>query len=193
MTDQNNGHHSYFTQVPHLVDDMKLTPAGFRLYAHLRRVCGEDEGGSCWQSQDRLAHICHMNKNTVCRAKQELKKKRLIRIKKEVNGGHVRHIISVVDIWDKNQAVYCDLKQVPQVISVPQVKIVPQLKTGTAIGLKQVRQSTQNRYRNRLKTDPLRRTIEEKPPKNNQRRKTNSRRVLQAKHKRPVKVKKNGS
>jgi DNA-binding MarR family transcriptional regulator len=162
--DQNNVNHRYFTQIPHLVDDMELTIAGFRLYSHIKRVCGEDEGGLCWESQDRLAEQCRMTKKTVVRAKKELKEKGLIQIKEEVNGGRVRHIISVTDIWNNNQAEYSGVKQVPQ------------SKTGTESG--------ENRYRirgkqvpNRSKIAPLRITHEEEPHKNNQGRKTNSRRV----------------
>ena len=165
--------HSHFTQVPHLVDDMELSLAAFRLYVHLKRVTGDNEGGLCWEGQDRLADICRMNTKTVVRAKKELAAAGLIKIETDIKGGRPRHIIKVIDVWDKNQANYIEVKELPR----------GNLTTDTEV--KELPLKGEKNHRLRSKRAIVRRTNEEEPVKKNHRRKTNSRRVLQnAKRKR---------
>lgn len=98
------GRHTHFTQVPNKVDDMGLAATTVRLYLHLKRVAGEY--GRCFQSQDTLADHCSMGTRTVTRAKAELLKAGLITISVEIIAGRKCHVITIVDIWEENDAYF---------------------------------------------------------------------------------------
>lgn len=95
---------SFFTMIPHLVDDSDISPYAIRLYLHLKRVAGEN--GRCWQSQDTLEKACRMSNRTIVKAKRELGKAGFIVITLDAVGGHPQHIITIVDIWKQNENVY---------------------------------------------------------------------------------------
>ena len=97
---------SHFTMIPNIVDDMDLDPFAFRLYAHFRRVAGEN--GRCWQGTNTLAVACHMSAGQVSESKATLVSQGLIRIDPMPNpgGGSPRHRIAILDIWAKNAAKY---------------------------------------------------------------------------------------
>lgn len=96
----------YFTTIPNIVDDMKLSPAAFRLYAHIKRVAGEN--GKCWQSTRTLANACRVSAGSISKAKKELVNAKLITIQEKDNdrGGRAYHIITIVDIWPTNMERY---------------------------------------------------------------------------------------
>jgi len=93
---------SHFSMIPHIIDDMGLSPYEYRLYGHLKRVTGEN-GGQCWQSTATIAKICKMAAGTVSKAKKTLERLGLIRIE-EVPGKPGRHFhrITLVNIWQRN-------------------------------------------------------------------------------------------
>jgi len=97
-----SGDRKYYSQIPHLIDDLGLSVYGFRLYCHLKRVTGED--GQSWQSTKTLATCCNMSIGSVVLAKQELVDNRLIKITetKSKHGGRDYHLITIVDIWKRN-------------------------------------------------------------------------------------------
>lgn len=94
---------NYFSQVPNLVDEMKLSVYAYRLYGHLRRVAGES--GKCWQNTKTLADVCNMSVGKISEAKEELEKcsPPLIRItsQRKADGG-IYHEITITDIWQIN-------------------------------------------------------------------------------------------
>lgn len=92
----------YRTELPNLIDDYGLSVYAFRLYVHMKRVCGEN--GACWQSTKTLAEHCKMSAGMVSNAKTELSEKGLINIEnvKDDKGGYDFHRITIVDIWAEN-------------------------------------------------------------------------------------------
>jgi hypothetical protein len=93
---------SHFSMIPHVIDDMGLSPYEYRLYGHLKRVTGEN-GGKCWKSTDTLAKQCKMAAGTISKAKKKLEQLELIRIEK-IPGKPGRHFhrITIVNIWQRN-------------------------------------------------------------------------------------------
>lgn len=103
----------YFFQVPNLIDDFGLSVYAFRLYAHLKRVAGED--GACWQSARTLSKNCKMGLGSITNAKNELIEAGLILIieKPNKNGRRPYHEIRLVDIWKENFKRYASKASSP--------------------------------------------------------------------------------
>lgn len=97
----------YFAMIPHLVDDLKLSPYAYRLYGHFKRVTGEN-GGKCHQSTPTLVDKCRMSAGMVYKARLELQKAGLIHIRKEKreHGGKANLVITMADIWKENIEKY---------------------------------------------------------------------------------------
>ncbi|KPL72233.1 hypothetical protein ADN00_15550 [Ornatilinea apprima] len=94
-------HHKYYFEIPNMVDDLELSPYAFRLYAHLKRVAGEN--GASWQSNSTLAKVCKMSAGSVVNAKRELQDAGLIVVTLETTKDNNRyHNITIVDIWANN-------------------------------------------------------------------------------------------
>jgi DNA-binding transcriptional MocR family regulator len=105
MSENVNQDLKYFTVIPNMLDDMGLSVYAFRLYAHIKRVAGEN--GKCFQSTATLADECDISINTVTKVKQELLERGLISIvPKNVGRGKPLHVITVVDIWNENMQKY---------------------------------------------------------------------------------------
>lgn len=98
----------YFAMIPHLVDDLELSVYAYRLYGHLRRVVGESDDGRCWQSTGTLSERCRMSAGSVSKAKQELVDQGLIRVRLEAGRGTRYHVITIVDIWERNLGHYAN-------------------------------------------------------------------------------------
>jgi hypothetical protein len=96
--------HDYFTMIPHLVEELDLTPYAFRLYAHLKRVTGENKEGKCWKSTKTLANACRMSAGAISNAKKELENTYppLVRIKSMKKENGIYHEITIIDIWKTN-------------------------------------------------------------------------------------------
>jgi hypothetical protein len=65
--------------IPSYLDDFNLDMPCFRLYAHIARRAGS---GLCWESIDKMADSCHMNRKTAYKAFQFLQDHRLILVEK---------------------------------------------------------------------------------------------------------------
>lgn len=103
---------THFSMIPHLIDDMGLTPYAVRLYVRLKRRVSQNEDGStsgeAFETTKNLAQACRMSTGQVSKAKKELKAAGLIRVKK-VPGKHgewPNDHITIVDIWNANKKFY---------------------------------------------------------------------------------------
>jgi len=91
-------------ELPVLVDDAGLSPYAFRLYAHIKRVAGDD--GVCWQGTRTIAEVCRMSLGQVSKAKAELAAAGLVTLAKKSTRGGMVDEIRVVDVWEANRAKY---------------------------------------------------------------------------------------
>ena len=96
--------HDFFTMIPHIVEALDLTPYAFRLYAHLKRVTGENKEDKCWKSTETLAEACRMSMGAVSNAKKELENTYppLIRITHVKGDKGIYHQITITDLWRMN-------------------------------------------------------------------------------------------
>jgi len=96
--------HDFFTMIPHIVEALDLTPYAFRLYAHLKRVTGENKTGKCWKSTSTLAKACRMSAGSISNAKKELENTYppLIRITSKMKDNAIYHEITIIDVWQMN-------------------------------------------------------------------------------------------
>jgi len=69
----------YGTFIPSFLDDFRLDPMAFRLYAHIARRAGS---GICWESIDRMAEVCQMNRKTAYKSFEILKSQNMILVEK---------------------------------------------------------------------------------------------------------------
>lgn len=91
----------HYTIIPNIVFEMGLSPYALALYAHIKRIAGED--GDCWASSRALAAKSSMSLGKVSDAKRELERAGLIEIELVEGGQHGSyHNIEIVDLWDKN-------------------------------------------------------------------------------------------
>lgn len=98
----------YFAQLPNMIDDLRLSVFAFRLFAHIRRVCGEH--GYCTQGTRTLAKICNMSVGKISASKHELVQEGLIQIRKVQTLGGLTDAITVVDIWEINELIYSSIE-----------------------------------------------------------------------------------
>lgn len=89
-----------FTMIPNSVGELGLDPYAFRLYAHLRRVTGDN--GACWRSTRTLATECGMSLSKISASKKVLADHGLIQIENRAGAGGMHHHITLVDIWQRN-------------------------------------------------------------------------------------------
>lgn len=100
--------HKYYSMIPHIFDDLPLTNSAVRLYLHIKRRAGETSDGKCWESTENIANHLRMSKSTVCRARGELAKHRLIRVNK-IERGHGEFAyceVKITDVWKFNNDFY---------------------------------------------------------------------------------------
>jgi len=92
-----------FYFMPNITDYKKLSPYAFRLYAHFKRVTGEE--GKCWQSVSTISKYCKMSTGMVTKARKELSDAGLINIRRVPNNkGFDYYSITIRDIWEENKA-----------------------------------------------------------------------------------------
>jgi len=102
----------YYAMIPHMVDDMDITPNAYRLYGHIKRVVGESPNGLCFQSERTMAAWTHMSQPEVNNCKKELASMKLITIEIIRDGMNRKtHIIKVVNIWIDNIRAYHLVKE----------------------------------------------------------------------------------
>jgi hypothetical protein len=95
---------NYFMMIPNIVDDMGLSVYAFRLYAHLKRVAGDN--GICWQSGETLAKNCGMSTGKITECKTELVNAGLIKIQMKTGSNGNYSEITITNIWLKNAETY---------------------------------------------------------------------------------------
>jgi hypothetical protein len=71
----------YGTFIPSFLDDFGLDMPCFRLYAHIARRAGS---GLCWESIDKMAKTCQMNRKTAYKAFNLLQEHKLILVEKRI-------------------------------------------------------------------------------------------------------------
>ena len=101
------------TEIPNIVFGLGLSVYEKVLYLHLKQTAGQ--AGRCWKSTATLAAESGMSMASISEAKKGLAEKRkelggkpliIIKQEKQQGGGKARHIITIVDIWEKNIAFY---------------------------------------------------------------------------------------
>ena len=96
--------HKYRTELPNSVDDSELSVYAFRLYAHLKRVAGDN--GKSWQSTKTLADACKMSTGSVSEAKVELCDAGFITIVKGDTKKGESDTVYIIDVWAENFTKY---------------------------------------------------------------------------------------
>ncbi len=91
---------TFYYMMPLVVEEMNLSPGAYRLYAHIRAVCGERTDGCCFKSTATLSSCCNMSTGAISRAKHELLTCGIIHIEKGVGTGSDR--ITLIDLWPSN-------------------------------------------------------------------------------------------
>ncbi len=113
-----SGERAYFAMTPHIIDDLGLDPYAYRLYGHIKRVCGEH--GYCNQSNTTMANACGMSRPKLIQSKQELAKTRdllsglsVLQIEKRKTdlGDDDTDWITMVNLWDVNMKYCLKLKE----------------------------------------------------------------------------------
>jgi hypothetical protein len=105
--------HSYHSQIPHCIDDAELTPDQFRVYCHIKRICGEN-GKTCFKSQKSLADHCKMSESTLqrclkalCSENPKLKTPLLRKHdRKKPDGSNDTCVYVIIDVWHINGELY---------------------------------------------------------------------------------------
>jgi hypothetical protein len=93
---------THFTMTPNIVLRMGLKPQEVVLYMWYKMVCGESDGGKCWQSLKGITKALGMAKATAIAARDELASKGLIIIDKTGVNGSKRVTVRIVNIWKEN-------------------------------------------------------------------------------------------
>jgi hypothetical protein len=97
---RHGGNRKYRIELPNLIDDLSLSPFAFRLYAHIKRVAGDN--GACWKGTRALAKSCRISTASVVRAKKELVDAQLIAIEKVTRQGGETDQITIINVWQRN-------------------------------------------------------------------------------------------
>ncbi len=87
----------YFTMLPNLYDDARLSLYEYRLLAHYTRV------GNCWETVRTTAERCHMSKSTVHRVRRSLAANGWITLELGDKGTMQ---IAVVDVFPLTTSIY---------------------------------------------------------------------------------------
>lgn len=98
------GQRHYYIQLPWLIDDSDLGPHALALYIHLATLAYRE--GDFDATTRELAEHCKMSTFSVSRAKQELIDAGLIEVSTSGPSPTSRHVITLVDVWEKNEAKY---------------------------------------------------------------------------------------
>ncbi len=103
---------TFYSRIPHLIDDSELSPYAVRLYLHYKRVTGDDRADRsmmlpCTESANTLADKLHMSKRSVLSARRELLEADLVTTRRVAGtaGGYGWEVVPT-DIWDENVTHY---------------------------------------------------------------------------------------
>jgi hypothetical protein len=100
--------HKYYSEIPHLIDDLPISGSAHRLYCHYKRRTGDDPEGACWESTENTAKLLQLSKSTICKVRQELERWSLVNVKKINRGGgkYPYCLVTIMDIWKANALIY---------------------------------------------------------------------------------------
>lgn len=114
----------YYSMIPNIIDDLRLTASEIRLYLHYKRRAGELQDGRCYESTETTARFLRMSKSTVCNVRKKLAQQHLIEIKK-IPRGHGEYAyceVKIGDIWELNKAYYDSLQSTNRPVWVSDLK-----------------------------------------------------------------------
>jgi Helix-turn-helix domain len=94
-----SGDRRYFTQIPNIIFELGMSREAMWLYVHLKRVAGDS--GECFQSLNTLAKKTLTSKPTLIKAKAELVRYGLIRVR-QAERGDKPDVITIRNIWKRN-------------------------------------------------------------------------------------------
>ena len=105
--------HHWHTQIPHCIDDADLEVYEYRVYSHIKRICGED-GKTCFKSLKHLAEHCKMSEKKLRLCLENLCKINiklglaLLRKKsrKKQDGSKDTSLFVIVNVWHLNGEMY---------------------------------------------------------------------------------------
>ena len=109
----------YGAFIPSFLDDFGLDMPCFRLYAHIARRAGS---GLCWESIDKMAKTCQMNRKTAYKAFNLLQEHKLILVEKRIGQ------TSLITLT--NHSVWIPIPNKVQVKPIPN-KVQPYTELGT--------------------------------------------------------------
>lgn len=109
----------YGAFIPSFLDDFRLDMPSFRLYAHIARRAGS---GNCWESIDKMAETCQMNRKTAYKAFKLLQDHKLILVEKR------KGQTSLITLT--NHCVWIPIPNQAQVNPIPN-QVQPYPKSGT--------------------------------------------------------------
>jgi hypothetical protein len=109
----------YGAFIPSFLDDFRLDMPSFRLYAHIARRAGS---GNCWESIDKMAETCQMNRKTAYKAFKLLQDHKLILVEKR------KGQTSLITLT--NHCVWITIPNQVQVSPIPN-QVHPYTKSGT--------------------------------------------------------------
>jgi hypothetical protein len=92
----------YRHEIPNIVDDLGLSPHAYRLYGHMKRVCGASPSGLCYQGTRTLAKHCKMSVGKISEAKKELMAFKLIAVETFPASENKADQIRILDVWRAN-------------------------------------------------------------------------------------------
>lgn len=96
----------YRTQIPNIIDDLGLDPYERALYVHYKRVCGDGNGGECFEAIRTTADKTKISLSKCWRTRTSLEERGLITVDGVKKGQKGTAIVKVVDIWPLNLAYY---------------------------------------------------------------------------------------
>jgi hypothetical protein len=99
----------YRTELPNLVDDLKLSLFAYRLYGHLKRRAGAE--GTTIEGLRSMAKHCKMAVGTAAKARRELIDRQLITTEEVVNDRGRFERITIIDIWEQNFLHYAEMRR----------------------------------------------------------------------------------
>jgi hypothetical protein len=108
----------YRTELPNIVDDLGLSPHAYRLYGHMKRVCGANPSGQCYQGTRTLAKHCKMSVGKISEAKKELIAFKLIAVETFPASKNKPDQIRILDVWRANFERYAPVQNMNTPVQV---------------------------------------------------------------------------
>lgn len=103
--------HSYRTEIPNIITEMRLTPYEMATYVILKKTAGDE--GACFKSTDTLCQEIGIGRTKYVEVKKSLCERGLIEIEKRIkeDGSSASDLITIVNMWDENAQYVLDKKK----------------------------------------------------------------------------------